>query len=308
VNRRSFYVALLALPLVLALAWAGPSRVATVPVAANTGPPLPRCTYADDLTRFRAYGDWQRTLVDTQFRVSTSYAPGDLVSTSKAGLNGGYYVRKLVIADLKAMASAARAAGARLQIVSGYRSYRQQKATFYHWVSLSGYKSALLASARPGHSEHQLGTTLDFTSHGGMLPWRYTDWGKTSAGAWMRSNAWRYGFVMSYPKTVSPSLTCYKYEPWHFRYVGRTHAKAIRDARMTLREYLWYMLGNNGFVPTPSPEPTPDPTPAPSDDATAAPPGEPSPEPTAEPSASSEPAPSAAPALPLPSTPDPGGG
>ncbi len=44
---------------------------------------------------------------------------------------------------------------------------------------------------------------------------------------------------MSYPKATSPAVTCYQYEPWHYRYVGRTVAKAVHDAGLSLREYLW---------------------------------------------------------------------
>ena len=65
-----------------------------------------------------------------------------------------------------------------------------------------------------------------------------TSWETTKAGAWLGANAWKYGFVMSYPKGKT-SVTCYMYEPWHFRYVGRTVAKAVHDSKLTLREYLW---------------------------------------------------------------------
>jgi D-alanyl-D-alanine carboxypeptidase len=214
----------------------------TQPVAAAT--PLPACRYADVLTKYRSVTDWWRTLVDPIYRVPSTYAPTTLVSTSYAGLNGGYYVRRGVIADLKAMDGAARAAGARFAIQSGYRSYATQKIVFQREVEIYGYATALTQSARPGHSEHQIGATLDFRSYySTKVPWEYTDWGTTKAGAWLKANAWKYGFVMSYPKGKS-TITCYTYEPWHYRYMGRPLAKAIRDSGLTLREYLWYRLGN----------------------------------------------------------------
>ncbi len=74
-------------------------------------------------------------------------------------MNGGFTVRAFVIADLKAMAKAARAAGARLAVQSAYRSYSTQVSTFAYWVRVDGYTAALKGSARAGHSEHQLGTT-----------------------------------------------------------------------------------------------------------------------------------------------------
>jgi D-alanyl-D-alanine carboxypeptidase len=238
----------------------------------SAAPALPACKIADVLTKYRSYAYWHRSLLDTTYRLSSSYAPGDLVSTSYAGLNSGYRVRKHVISNLKAMAAAARSAGARLVVQSAYRSYSTQKATFDYWVRVHGYATALKESARPGHSEHQLGTTVDFRGYGGSAPWNYTDWATTKAGAWLKSNAWKYGFVMTYPKGKT-AVTCYQYEPWHYRYVGRTRAQAVRASGLTLREYLW--REQNATTPTPTPTPTPEPTPAP--DPT------PTPTPTAEP-------------------------
>jgi D-alanyl-D-alanine carboxypeptidase len=188
------------------------------------------------LTAHSAYADWQTTLVDTIYMVPSSYYPRDLVST---GLPGGGSIRALTKADLTAMAKAAASAGAPLQVASAFRSYATQVSTFNYWVRVGGRAAALLSSARPGHSEHQLGLAIDFTSRGGAAPWNYADWAKTKAGAWMAANAWRYGWVMSYPKGKSPSVTCYQYEPWHYRYVGRTEAAAIHASGLTTRAYLW---------------------------------------------------------------------
>ena len=206
--------------------------------------PLPACAYQDVLTPFRAYDDWQRTLVDTIYRLPADYYPGDLVDTSAAGVNGGYAVRNHVIADLAALGSAARSAGRPIQLVSGFRSYQTQQQTFDYWVSVGGYEQALRTSARAGHSEHQLGTTVDVTSAGGAAPWNYADWAATPAGAWMAANAWRYGFVMSYPRGRFATV-CYDYEPWHYRYIGRDAAYRIAVSGLTLREWLW-LQGNGG--------------------------------------------------------------
>jgi putative cell wall-binding protein len=200
--------------------------------------PLPACSYQDVLTKHRTYEDWHRTLVDTILAVPSDYHPPDLVDTSSAGINGGYRMRGHVTADLRAMTEAAHAAGRPVQVVSAYRSYATQRTTFDHWVSVGGYEQALRTSARPGHSEHQLGTTFDFTSLGGRAPWEYADWAALPAGAWMAANAWRYGFVMSYPRN-SFSRVCYDYEPWHYRYLGRALAAEVRASGLTLREWLW---------------------------------------------------------------------
>lgn len=248
---------LIALILLVALVF---SVAATVSAAAS----LPTCRIADTLTKHRTLADWHRSLLDPTYRLSSTYKPTDLRSTWYAGLNGGFSVRRHVIADLKAMARAARAAGARFSVQSAYRSYLTQKATFSYWVRVQGYSVAIKESARAGHSEHQLGTSLDFRSYGGSAPWNYTDWGTTRAGKWLKANAWRYGFVMSYPKG-KVAVTCYSYEPWHYRYVGRARAATIRASGLTLREFLWRQQSTPALAPNPSstPSPSPDPTVAP---------------------------------------------
>ena len=199
---------------------------------------LPTCAYRDLPTKHDDYGDWHRTFLDTIYRLPARYAPRDLVDSSAAGLNGGYPIRAIVVDDLRAMVEAARAAGAPIKVVSGYRSHARQQTTFQGWVNAGGLEQALRTSARPGHSEHQLGTALDVTSLGGRDPWTYQDWATTKAGAWVAANSWRYGFVVSYPRG-SFARTCYSYEPWHLRYVGPERAAAIRSSGLTPREFLW---------------------------------------------------------------------
>ena len=207
----------------------------------SSTPPLPDCAnkYLDIKTRFRDLSQWRKTLVDTRLRVGSSYKPKDLVPVSQANIGGSGKVRHIIIDDLKAMASAARNAGRGIAVRSAYRSYSSQQSVFQGWVNSSGYQQALKYSARPGHSEHQLGTTIDFRSASSqMAPWDYNDWATSKPGAWMKANAWKYGFVMSYPKGKFGKV-CYAYEPWHYRYVGRGLAAKIHDSGLTPREYLW---------------------------------------------------------------------
>ncbi len=260
---------------------------ATVVSAAS----LPPCRLGDTLTKQRTYADWNRTILDTTYRLPAGYAPSDLRSTVNAGLNSGQRVRGFVIADLRAMVRAATTAGARLAVQSAYRSYPAQRSTFAYWSLVSGYSAAFRSSARAGHSEHQLGTTLDFRSYGGSAPWYYRDWGTSKAGAWLKRNAWKYGFVMTYPKGKS-SVTCYNYEPWHYRYMGRAVAVKIRASGLTLRQYLWREQNDSGLAPTPTA--TPAPSTGPSDAPSAPPPSEapsspPSDLPSGEPSTAASP-------------------
>ena len=211
----------------------------TTPLMTAASPPLPACRYVDIATRFGAYRNWRKTLVDTNLMVGKGYRPPDPVSVSQAGIGGSGMVRALVIDDLRAMAGAARKAGAGIAVRSAFRSYTEQISVFNGWVAQQGYQMALLYSARAGHSEHQLGTTIDFRSSASTLPpWGYSDWGTTKSGSWMASNAWKYGWVMSYPNGKRGQV-CYGYEPWHWRYVGRPLAKEIHDSGLTVRKYLW---------------------------------------------------------------------
>lgn len=213
-----------------------PIPVAAARDARTTARALPACRYRDQLTRYRKVKEWRKTLVDTNLRVKRSYVPWDLVPVSRAGLRGGGSVRKVMIKDLTALANAARRKGKPLAVRSAYRSYQTQVATFDSWVRRSGYAAALRFSARPGHSEHQLGTTVDFTTAPGV-PLNST-FGTSPAGKWLAKHSWRFGFVMSYPKGKQ-RLSCYGYEPWHFRYVGRDLARRIHESGDVPRVYLW---------------------------------------------------------------------
>ena len=179
------------------------------------------------------------TVLDRSYALAPTYAPSDLVPASSAGLDGESgtkLVREVVVADLSAMHAAWESAGLVITVTSGYRSYAAQAATFDAWVARLGFDAALVRSARPGHSEHQLGTAIDVSSPG----WdgRFGDWAaETPEGRWMAEHAWEYGFVMSYP-AGSQAVTCFSYEPWHYRWIGRDAAAAHRASGVTLREYL----------------------------------------------------------------------
>ena len=91
-------------------------------------------------------------------------------------------------------------------------------------------------SARPGESEHQTGLCLDFTTSkmGGQLNESFE---KTDAFKWLSQNAYKYGFILRYPKD-KVALTGYDYEPWHYRFVGRQAASEMREYGQCLEEYL----------------------------------------------------------------------
>jgi len=115
---------------------------------------------------------------------------------------------------LEAMIDAASSTGVKLYVSSAYRSFAEQKALKSEYTMTYGAGTANSFSADQGYSEHQLGTTVDVitTGLGGVLD----GFDSTVAYQWMLQNAYKYGFILSYPKNNG----YYVYEPWHWRYVG----------------------------------------------------------------------------------------
>jgi zinc D-Ala-D-Ala carboxypeptidase len=201
--------------------------------AAAIGGPLPACRIADVMTIPSGADNWNTTLVDWALSVG-KYKPPDLVPVGDAGLSGGGLIRRITIDDLRALAAAARANGTPIASFSAYRSYATQVSLFNSYAKGYGYAAAITFSARPGHSEHQLGLAIDFSPAGfnGFIS------GDSAVGRWMARNSWKYGWILSYPKGQADK-ECYRYEPWHFRYFGRDMAAAIHASGLTSREYLW---------------------------------------------------------------------
>ena len=206
--------------------------------------PLPACAYEDRPARVVPVGDGRWTVLDTVFGLPATFRPGDLVPAREAGLDDDRLLRSVVVPDLRALLAAAAADGVRFELQSAFRDYAYQKRTFAYWVEVDGYERALATSARAGHSEHQLGTAIDLRSAGGPAPWDLEDWAATPEGAWMAANGWRFGFILSYPAGAE-NRSCYAYEPWHWRWVGRETAARIHASGLVPREALWEVRGED---------------------------------------------------------------
>ena len=156
-------------------------------------------------------------LIDKKHTASSSYAPKDLVSLKKNSLfdlnKAGMKIRPEAYSALNEMAQAALNEGIRLLVSSAYRSYSYQENLFNYWVSVDGLEEAERESARPGTSQHQLGTAVDFGSIS-------DDFDKTQMGQWIYKNAADYGWSLSFPKGYE-DVTGYRWECWHFRYIGK---------------------------------------------------------------------------------------
>jgi LAS superfamily LD-carboxypeptidase LdcB len=177
-----------------------------------------------------------------------TYAPRqeDLVD-----VGDGHRLRRTAAVAFRRMQAEAATAGHTLVPVSAYRSRGRQARTHETWVRRRQEKrSGAISreqvvievdefSARAGHSEHQLGTTVD-VSVPGQQPFnsggRPSAFAMSCAGKWVRDHAHRFGFTMSYPHGRE-AITCFQPEPWHFRYVGVTLATEFFDRGIALEEY-----------------------------------------------------------------------
>lgn len=299
------------LPAAVALAAFALAAPVSSPVPVAGVGPLPACRLDDILTEPRGYDDWQVIQVDWILSLGPDYKPPDLVSVRNSGIAGGGLIREIVIEDLTALVQTAKANGTPLVAWSPYRGYKQQVKLFNGYAGWNGEKytnfdSAINFSGRPGHSEHQTGLTIDFVAVGDDS--LTSNWEVTRTGKWMADNAWKYGWLMSYPKGKQ-DLTCYRYEPWHYRYVGRDLARKIHDSGLTIREYLWanFTQVDPACVALPAPPLATPGTPRSCAFAEASP--SPSPSPIAAPSAAATLGPAASPASGTnrPPTPDPMG-
>lgn len=176
-----------------------------------------------DATLTELSGDNPNVIVSKSKCLPSTYAPSDLVDVGTAGIRktkSSLQVRAVIVDDLTAMVSAMKKEGiGDAAVLSCYRSYATQVSTYNYWVATTGQANADLVSARPGHSEHQLGTTCDFTSSE-IADRISTDFATTDAGKWLLANAPSYGFRLSYPAGQTKT-TGYTYEPWHWRWVGK---------------------------------------------------------------------------------------
>ncbi|MGH9210617.1 MAG: M15 family metallopeptidase [Acidimicrobiales bacterium] len=211
------------------------SPAPTAPPTTTTVPETPPCTVDDQPAEGDPSADWPSIVVDATYALPSDFEPPDLVDVSEAGFGTGDLVREIVVADLDTLRQAAEAAGNPVSMVSAYRSHTYQAGLFDSEVEQQGQEEAQRTTARPGHSEHQLGTAIDLSNADGS-PLDET-FAASPTARWLESHAHEFGFVISYPD-VPAERSCYQYEPWHLRYVGHEVAEAIHASGLTLREWL----------------------------------------------------------------------
>ena len=182
--------------------------------------------------------DGNLVLVNKFYHLKEDYMPSDLVSL------GGQYnkgansrMRKEAAEALMKMIDAAKLDNIILYNMSAFRSYDYQVNLYNRYIKRDGKEAADKYSARPGYSEHQSGLCTDLNEISDAFE-------GTDEAIWLQNNAYKYGFILRFPKGKE-NITGYKYEPWHYRYVGIDAAKIIYEDDITLEEYYAYYIEKN---------------------------------------------------------------
>ena len=148
-------------------------------------------------------------------------------------------LRADILPHIEALFGAAQTEGIQLLIGSGFRGYDLQMTYYTNYVKNYGQAAADTFSAKPGSSEHQTGLAMDLAT-ADMTCYLEECFAEATAGRWLAAHAHKYGFVLRYPKDKE-SITGFRYEPWHFRYVGPALAEALHTSGLTLDEALSYL-------------------------------------------------------------------
>ncbi|PHV71882.1 hypothetical protein CS063_03165 [Sporanaerobium hydrogeniformans] len=177
-------------------------------------------------------------IVNKEKTLSSDYKPSHLVIPNVKVLQAGNieknHMEKVAALHLEELFQGANKEKISLVAVSGYRSYKRQNTLYNQYIKRYGKKYTDTVSAQAGKSEHQTGLAIDVSakSVGYDLTTRF---GMTQEGKWLAQNAYRYGFIIRYPKGKE-QITGYSYEPWHIRYVGTELAEHIYKTGLTLEE------------------------------------------------------------------------
>ena len=174
-------------------------------------------------------------LVDKENSLDREYEPDDLSDIRNSGGNlTGHMIRKAALESLTLMTAAAEEDGVELAVLSAYRSYFYQSRVYVSLVSSLGQQEADRVSAKPGHSQHQLGLTVDFNS-------LENSFAGMPQGIWLAENASRFGWSISYPAGYE-DVTGYDWESWHYRYVGAELALFINKYFNGIQQYALVFL------------------------------------------------------------------
>lgn len=176
-------------------------------------------------------------LVNKYYYLDKTFLPKGV---KNADLNYSYDGIKVATESYNAfikMFNAAKSDGIKLILNSGYRSYDYQEKLYKEYADNYGEEYADEYAARAGFSEHQTGLSYDIVSPGVTGE----DFDKTNAFKWLSKNAHKYGFILRYPKGKE-DYTGFKYESWHYRYIGEEMATKVKNSGLTYDEFYAYYI------------------------------------------------------------------
>ncbi len=166
-------------------------------------------------------------LVNKFHYLPATYAPDDIVPIKNWYAYDGHSIKDEVYTQFIKMWEDAKDEGLNLIINSSYRTFEDQQEIYDS--SNDDYAS------KPGFSEHQTGLALDIVTYDSMD----NEFEKTDEFRWLQNNAYKYGFILRYPKGKE-FLTGYAYESWHYRYLGVDLATKVYKSGLTYEEYYAY--------------------------------------------------------------------
>ena len=177
-------------------------------------------------------------LVNKYYYLKDNYIPPlvEMEENYAQGLNRK--ITKETYYYFKAMVDKARQDKIILYSVSSFRSYEYQKKLYQDYVLKDGEKVADTYSARAGHSEHETGYAIDINTT--LSSAHFED---SKEFLWLQKNASKYGFILRYPQDKE-NITGFKFEPWHYRFVGIKVAQYLKVHHLTLEEYYAYFVEN----------------------------------------------------------------
>ena len=176
--------------------------------------------------------DTTYVLVNKYNYLSKDYVPKNLEKINDNYSNGNKKLAHEARIAFEELAKNAKKDNINVRAISTYRSYNYQNQLYNNYVASSGVKEANRFSAKPGFSEHQTGLAIDCDNKVSF----FENFEKTESFKWMMQNAHKYGFILRYPKDKE-HITGYKYESWHYRYVGVEIASYIKKNNITFDEY-----------------------------------------------------------------------
>ena len=188
--------------------------------------------------------DWNLRLVNSKKPLPNGFTVKTEKIAASYARDVGMLFDSRAVSYLNAMCAAAEKDGINLLVISSFRTNARQTVLYNNQVAKqkANYpekseeeikKIAATISAYPGTSEHEVGLAVDFNSV-------ETSFENTPHFQWLKTHAAEYGFVLRYPEEKQ-DITGVIYEPWHYRYVGESHAKKMNQLGYCLEEYIDYL-------------------------------------------------------------------